>query len=49
VKGLDKRPVSAASVGCVGLQFPAWRLRVPWPSHLVSGELYALASAILAA
>ena len=26
--------------GCVRLQFPAWWLRVPWPSQQVSGELY---------
>jgi hypothetical protein len=35
-----QKAVSAASVGCVGLQFPAWWLREPWPSQQVSGELY---------
>ena len=28
------------SVGCVGLPFPAWWLRLTWPSQQVSGELY---------
>ncbi len=32
--------VSAASVGCVGLPFPRWWLRVPWPSQQVADELY---------
>jgi len=39
-EGCGQKAVSAASVGCVGLQFPRWWLRVPWPSQQVSDELY---------
>src|SRR5438128_1126825 len=39
-EGCGQKAVSAASVGCVGLQFPRWWLRVPWPSQQVADELY---------